>query len=77
MGIKFGSWAPNRHCKNTGGFKFGSSVRDCHTYIIYKYEILVDFNLAVTKIDHQTAKFNSLPNFPAIQYTVILVTVSY
>ena len=32
--------------KNIGGFKFGSSVRDRHTYIC-KYEILVDFNLVV------------------------------
>ena len=31
-GIKFGGWAPNRHCKNIGGFKFGGSVRDRHTY---------------------------------------------
>ena len=23
-GIKFGGWAPNRHCKNIGGFKFGA-----------------------------------------------------
>ena len=45
-GIKFGGWALNRHCKGIGGFKFGSLVRDCHTYIC-KYEILVDFNLAV------------------------------
>ena len=22
-GIKFGGWAPYRHCKNIGGFKFG------------------------------------------------------
>ena len=61
MGIKFGGWAPNHHCKNIGRFEFGSSVRDRHTYIC-KYEILVDFNLAVAR---QTAK---LPNFPAIQY---------
>ena len=67
MGIKFGGWALNRHCKNIGRFKFGGSVRDHHTYI-YKYEILADFNLAGCKLDHQTAKFNSLPNFPAIRY---------
>ena len=37
-GIKFGDWAPNCHCKNIGGFKFGSSVRDRHTYdYICKY----------------------------------------
>ena len=46
MGIKFGSWALNRHRKNIGGFKFGGSVRDRQTYIC-KYEILADFNLAV------------------------------
>ena len=52
MGIKFGGWAPNRHSKNIGRFKFGGSVQDRHTYIC-KYEILADFNLAVAK---QTAK---------------------
>ena len=37
-GIKFGGWAPNRHCKNIGSFKFGGSVRDSHTYdYICKY----------------------------------------
>ena len=66
-GIKFGGWAPNRYCKNIGGFKFGGSVRDRHMYIC-KYEILAHFNLAVAKVDHQTAKFNSPPNFPAIRY---------
>ena len=37
-----------------------------------KYEILADFNLVVTKVhvDRQTAKFNSLPNFLAIQHIV-------
>ena len=40
-GIKFGGWVLNRHCRNIGGFKFGGSVRDCHTYIC-KYEILAD-----------------------------------
>ena len=68
MGIKFGSWAPNRHYNNTGGFKFGSSVKDRHTSIC-KYEILADFNLVVAK---QTAKLNSPPNFLAIQYAIIL-----
>ena len=57
------------NCENIGRFKFGGSVRDCHTYIC-KYEILADFNLVVAKTDHQTAKFNSPPNFPAIQYTL-------
>ena len=37
----------NHHCKNIDGFKFGGLVRDCHTYNIYEYEILADFNLAV------------------------------
>ena len=32
-GIKFGGWAQNRYFKNIGGFKFGGSVRDRHTYI--------------------------------------------
>ena len=44
MGIKFGSWALNRHCKNIGRCKFGGLVRDRHTYIC-KYEILADFQL--------------------------------
>ena len=35
-------------------------------YICEK-EILVDFNLAVAQAVHQTAKFNSPPNFPAIR----------
>ena len=48
MGIKFGGWALNRDCKNIGRFKFGGSVRDCHTYIC-RYEILADFNLAVAR----------------------------
>ena len=47
-GIKYGGWALNFHCKSIGGFKFGSLVRDLHTYnIIWKYQILADFNLAV------------------------------
>ena len=29
---------------------------------------MADFILAVAKIDHQTAKFNSPPNFPAVRY---------
>ena len=41
------AWALNRHCKNIGRFKFGSSVRESHTYTS-KYETLVEFNLAVT-----------------------------
>ena len=31
------------------------------------YELLVDFNLVVAKVDCQIAKFNSPPNFLAIQ----------
>ena len=34
-----------------------------HTYNICKYKILMDFNLAVTKTECQTAKFNSPPIF--------------
>ena len=37
---------------------------------IYAREILADFNLAVAQAICQTAKFNSLPNFPAIRYTI-------
>ena len=42
--------------------------------IICKHEILVDFNLAVAKVDRQTTKFNSPPKFPAIRYVVIQAT---
>ena len=42
-----------------------------HTYIYTNKKILADFNLAVVKADHESAKFNSLPNFPAIQYDPI------
>ena len=38
-----------------------------YTYICM-YASKEDFNLAVAQAVHQTAKFNSLPNFPAIQY---------
>ena len=38
-------------------------------YIIYKYEVMADFNMVVAKVDHQTTKFDSPPNFLAI-YTV-------
>ena len=57
--------------KNIGGFKFGGSVRDRHMYIC-KYEILAHFNLAVAKVDRQTAKFNSPPKFPAIRYVLCM-----
>ena len=43
---------------------------------IYKYEILVDLNLVVIKIDCQTAKFNYLPNFLAIQYIHVHLKIS-
>ena len=59
--IKFGGWAPNCHYKTSGGFKFGGLVWDSHIY-----EILADFNLVVVKVVHETAKFNSLPSFPAM-----------
>ena len=64
MAIKFDGWAPNRHCKNIGGFKLhvGGLVRDRHKYIC-KY---AELNLVVAKIGCQTAKFNSPPKFPAI-----------
>ena len=35
--------------------------------MLCKYEVLADFNLAVAKIGRQTAKFNSLPYFPAVR----------
>ena len=41
---------------------------------ICKYEILAHFNLAVAKVDRQTAKFNSPPNFPAIRYSLTIGT---
>ena len=39
------------------------------------YEILADFNLVVVKVDRQTTKFNSPPNFPAIWHTVLVATL--
>ena len=33
--------------------------------------ILADFNLAVTKIDYKTAKFNSLTDFLAIYMSIL------
>ena len=33
----------------------------------YSWKYLADFNVAVAKVDHQTAKFNSPPNFLAMQ----------
>ena len=38
---------------------------------ICEQEILADFNLAVAKVEHQTAKFNSPPNFLAIRYATL------
>lgn len=55
--IKFGSWAQNRHCKNIGGYKFGSSVWNCHT--LFYMRVVADFGLAVTKMDCLTTKFSS------------------
>ena len=58
--------------QNIGGFEFGGSVRDRHMYICKgMYKILADFSLAVMKVDRQTAKFNSPPNFLPIQYMQI------
>ena len=80
---------PYAHFENMLGFLRSSYiladlnlVGSPHLYIICKYEILVDFNLAVAKVDCQTAKF------PAIQYitsdmgnffctcTVIVITIT-
>ena len=68
-GIKFGSLALNRHCKNIGGFKFGGLKlygSTCSQGNIVRN--LVDFNLVV---ERQTTK---APNFPAVQ-TIIIHTV--
>ena len=37
------------------------------------YEIMVDFSLTVIKADHQTPKFNFLPNFPAVCMALLLL----
>ena len=53
VGIKFGGWAPDRHCKNIDGFKFGSSVRDRHTYTIFIRIVAVatiNFSLAWVRL---------------------------
>ena len=72
-GIKFDSWVPSCHCKHIGRFKFGSLVWDRHMYTC-EQDILADFNcMAVAPADRQTAKFNSLPNFLAIQYYILHV----
>ena len=44
---------------NIGRFKFGDLVRNCHTHI-YKYEILVDLNLAIAKLDCQSTKLSGI-----------------
>ena len=44
---------------------------------ICKYETLAHFNLAVAKVDRQTAKFNSSPNFPAIRYILDMTRNSF
>ena len=41
-----------------------------------RYEILVDFKFGGCNIDYQTAKFNSPPNFPAIQYVEKCIKLS-
>ena len=57
-GIKFGGWAiANKF--NIDRFKFGDLVRDRHTHI-YKYEILVDLNLAIAKLDCQSTKLSGI-----------------
>ena len=56
-GIKLGGLLPNGHCKNIGGWRFGT-VQYCMVALIHTEEILVDFNLAVVKWDRQTAKFS-------------------
>ena len=62
MGIKFGGWAPNYHCKNIREFKFGSLVRDRKgsPYVYYN-----------TMQVRNTAKFNSPPTFLAMLYSTI------
>ena len=70
--IKFGGWAPNRHCKHIGGFtwRLGNfTVGDHHMYMC-KYEILADFNLAVAM---QTAK---LPNLIPCQFFQLYGTIA-
>ena len=49
--------------------KFGGSAKDQHNTIMYisKHELSAVTKL---KIDHQTAKFSSLSNLPAIQYII-------
>ena len=49
--------------------RYGIAIR-----IYASRKFLADFNLAVVIIDRQTAKFNSLPNFPARRYPLGLIT---
>ena len=69
-GIKFGCWASNCHCKSTDRFKFGGLVRDHYMY-------MCDYDSAVAKVDHQTAKFSgyTVINFsnPASQESLRIV----
>ena len=65
-GIKFRGWALNHHCKNIGGYKFGSSVRDRHMYIC-KYEIMADF-IWRSKARPPNRQIQFPTKFPAIQY---------
>ena len=39
-----------------------------HNILYVSKKFLADVKLAVAQVDCQTAKFNSPPNFPAIQY---------
>ena len=64
--IKFGSWIPNRHCKNIGEFKLGGSVRNYHIYMKYWWNL-------ISRLQRQIANppnLNSPLNFPAIRYTI-------
>ena len=64
-----GRWAPNHHCKNIGGFKFGGSVRDRHTYM---HASMKYWRILIWQLQRQTTK---PPNFPAIRYMCIWDTV--
>ncbi len=66
--IKIGSWVTNCLCKNTGRYKFGNQVGDHH-----KQEIVVDSNLAVVKVDHQTTKFFSYTVGKIYMYTSMAI----
>ena len=58
VGIKL-VFGPQIVIIDIGGFIFGSSVKDYHTYIC-KYEILTGFNCVIAKVDRQTTKFNQI-----------------